>query len=393
MHSIRFIDSFDITGKIVLLRTDFDVSLDVHHHIANDARIRQNLPTIQYLLKHNNSIVCLAKLGRPKGYDPKLSLSIVANRLQELIPNYRVVFISDDIYALSRKRFFDRKTVYVLENIRFYKEEKEQTRNFIKHIASFADVFVNDAFSMCHRNESSVTGLPAVLPSYGGLSLQKEINAITAIIKDSKKPFVSIIGGAKIDTKIGLVEKLMTISDTVLIAGGLANTIFKFRGFSTGGSLIDINSLKHADTLLQLLRSKDTNAELPIDVVLGSMNSKGKSIFAVKDILPKEQKAILDIGPETIKLWSKIIAYARTIIWNGPVGYVENPLFAVGTNAIFEKIAENKKAKSLIGGGDTIKSIADKNHISSITHVSTAGGAMLEFIEKGTLPGLEALKS
>lgn len=390
---VTYVDQVEIKNKRVLLRADFDVSLNPNYTIADDARIRNNLSTINYLLKNKNKLICVAKLNRPKGRDAKLSLKVVVNRLHQYLPGYKIRLVDD--FLSTEKTLFENqneKEVFVLENIRFYPEEKKNDSRFSKKLASLADVYVNDAFAMCHRTESSVVGVPHNLPSYGGLLLKKEIGTISKAIKKPKKPFVAIIGGAKIETKINLIGKLTEMANYVLVGGGLANTFLCAHGYEIGKSYCEYEKVAKARQLLFLAAQKNTAIVLPSDVVIGDPNNSENGGKVVKvDQIPRGAVA-LDIGPETKAKFGAIIAKAKTIIWNGPVGFFENPAFRRGTDFIYYAIAHNQEAISIVGGGDTLSAISNKEYLGKITHVSTGGGAMLEFIEKGTLPGIEALK-
>src|SRR3989338_5240690 len=267
---VTYIDEVDTKNKRVLLRADFDVSLDPNFTIADDARIRNNLPTINYLLKKKNKLICVAKLDRPKTRDPKLSLKVVTDRLHQYIPGYKIKLV-DDFLTENRKTFDsqDEKEILVLENIRFYPEEKKNDLSFSRKLASLAEVFVNDAFAMSHRNEASVVSVPRFLPSYGGFLLKKEIEMISKAIKNPKKPIVAIIGGAKIETKIKFIKKLTEMADYVLIGGGLANTFLCAEGLEIGKSYCQLEFVNMAKQLLQIASQKNTSIVIPSDVVIG----------------------------------------------------------------------------------------------------------------------------
>lgn len=393
MPKVTYIDEIEIKDKRILVRTDFDVSLNPNYTIADDARIKQNIPTLQYLLKNNNHLICIAKLDRPKEKDPKYSLQVVAKRLQEYFPHYTVKLI-DDFLTADRKIFEQQKKdeILLLENMRFYEENKKNDSEFAKKLASLADIYVNDGFAVSHRTEAWIVGVPQYLPSYGGLLLKKEVQMISKAITNPQKPFVAIIGGAKIETKINLIGKLMEIADSVLIGGGLANTFLQANGNNIGKSYCEYEEVDKAKELLSLAVQKKTAVVLPVDVITGDKdnNENGGHVKKLNEV--QDSDCILDIGTETKAKYGNIIAKAKTIIWNGPVGYFENPAFRRGTDFIYYAITENTDAISIVGGGDTLSAISKKEYLDKITHVSTGGGAMLEFIEKGTLPGIEALK-
>ncbi len=391
--SIKYIDQTEIKDQRVLLRVDFNVSLGPDHTIADDARIQQALPTINLLLKNNNKLIIVSHLDRPKKRDPKLSLKIVSDHLQEYLPHHKVILV-DDFTNKDKSVFENQKTneVLVLENIRFYSGEKNNDPKFAKKLADLADVFVNDAFGVSHRPDTSVVGVPQFIPSYGGLLLKKEIEMITKAIHDPQKPVVAIMGGAKISTKINLIDKLMTVADTLIIGGGLANTFLCAQGLNIGKSFCEYEKAEDARKILFHAAQKNTAIMLPSDAVVSDSKDDGKDVEVCKIENIPEGKQILDIGPETTAQYGAIIARAKTIIWNGPVGYFENPAFRRGTDFIYYAITHNPDVVSIVGGGDTLAAISKKEYLDKITHISTGGGAMLEFIEKGTLPGIEALK-
>jgi phosphoglycerate kinase len=393
MGKINYIDDVEIKNKRVLLRVDFNVSLNPNSTIADDARIQQALPTIEYLLKNHNRLIIVSHLDRPKFRDPKLSLKPVVKRLQEYLDkNYHVKLINDFLTE-DPQTFQNQKpdTVFMLENIRYYPEEGANDRTFIKKLAALADVFVNDAFGVSHRSNSSVTGVPEYLPSYGGLLLKKEIQMISKVIDKPKKPLVAIIGGAKISSKISLIGKLTEIADYLLIGGGLANTFLCAHEYNIGKSFCEYEEVQQARKLLFLAARKHTAIILPDDVVVAA--NKTSTVTQVRKVDEVQKNdSIFDIGPETQAKFGAVIAKAKTIIWNGPVGLTENPQFKRGTDFIYYAITQNTDSTSIVGGGDTLAAISKKEYLDKITHISTGGGAMLEFIEKGNLPGIEALE-
>ncbi len=395
MGKVTYIDEANIENKRVLLRVDYNVSLNEDKsEIADDARISQSLPTIEYLLKNHNKIILVSHLDRPKTRDPKLSLKIVCERLKKYLPHMKIKLI-DDFLTEDKKTFENQKPdeIFVLENIRFYLEEKNDDPDFAKKLAALADVYVNDAFAVSHRPAASVVGVPALIPCFGGLLLKSEIEMIGKAIDDPKKPLVAIIGGSKISTKIALIHKLVEIADYVLLGGGLANVFFRAQRHPIGKSICEYEMVQEARKLLYFAAQKNTAIILPTDVVIGDPNNKEKGGIDVRvgDKIPADMM-ILDIGPETQARFGAVIAKAGTIIWNGPVGLFENPNYKQGTDFIYYAIAHNTDAVSIVGGGDTLAAISKKEYLDKITHISTGGGAMLEFIENGTLPGIEALK-
>ena len=317
--------------------------------------------------------------------DPAFSLKVVVEKLKEYLPEYTITLI-DDFITADKSIFANQKSneIFVLENIRFYPEEKKNDPEFAKKLASLADIYVNDAFAMSHRVEASVVGVTSYLPSYGGLLLKKEVATIMKAVREPQKPFVAIIGGSKIGTKINIIGKLMEVSNSILIGGGLANTFLCAQGIDIGKSYCEYEKVAKARQLIHLASQRSTTIVLPTDVVLD-----GGEVVRI-DKIPVGA-TILDIGPDTQAKFGSIIASAKTIVWNGPVGYFENPAFRRGTDFIYYAIAHNTGAISIVGGGDTLSAISKKEYLDKITHISTGGGAMLELIEKGTLPGLQAL--
>lgn len=395
MSNIKYIDEVDIENKRVLLRVDFNVSLNPNSlTIADDARIRQAIPTILSLLERGNKLILTSHLGRPKGQrDPRFSLKIVCNQLLTYLPGYTTRLINnfldepDDTFKKQKS-----SEIFVYENTRFYPGEKTNDEEFAKKLSYHADVFVNDAFGVCHRSDASVVGVAKYLPSYGGLLLKKEIEMLSLVLKKPSKPFVAAIGGSKIETKIKVLDKLMELADNLIIGGALANTFLYAQGIEIGLSLVEKDKADLAQKLLFKAANYGTTVILPSDCVIGDSQEleKGGIVVKVKEV-PKD-KQILDIGPETKARIGTIIAKAKTIVWNGPVGYFENIHYRQGTDFMYYSITQNEDAVSIVGGGDTLAAISKKEYLDKLTHISTGGGAMLEFIEKGTLPGIEALK-
>lgn len=389
---MHFVDDTTIKDKRVLVRVDFNVPLDAHQHIVNDERIRQSLPTIKLLLENNNLPILLSHLGQPKGTDEKLSLRPIASRLQQLLPDIEVVFVPD-LQSVPREntRTGITKVVVLLENIRFFEGEKENDPRFCQELAKIGDVYINDAFSVSHRKEASIIGLPTLLPSYAGLLMKKEIEMVHMLLDNPAHPFVAILGGAKISTKIAFLAKLIELTDTILLGGGLANTFLLAQNKQTGQSLTEEDELSTARNLLAQAEKKGTRILLPRDVRTGEKDTKESLIKSINEL--SEQDTIFDIGPQTIATYTEIIAEAKTLLWNGPLGYFENPAFAQGTEGIFQALVENTEAISVIGGGETITAIADEAERNKITHISTGGGALLDYIANGTLPGIDALNT
>ncbi|MDP4010993.1 MAG: phosphoglycerate kinase [Candidatus Roizmanbacteria bacterium] len=395
MSDIKYIDDVELEGKTILLRADFNVSLNPNYlSIADDERIRQVIPTIKYLLKRKNKLILASHLGRPKGERvQKFSLQIVCNQIKEYLPDYDIRLIQDFLTE-PEETFKNQKEneIFVYENTRFYPGEKKNDPEFAKKMASHADVFVNDAFGVSHREDASVVGVTNYLPSYGGLLLKKEIQMLSMILKKPEKPFVAAIGGAKIETKIKVLDRMMELADHLIIAGALANTFLYAQGIEVGASLVEKDKAELAQKLLFKAAQNNTSVILPSDCVVGNSHELeyGGRVCKISEV-PKD-KQILDIGPETTARIGAIIAKAKTIVWNGPVGYFENIHYRQGTDFMYYAITNNEDAVSIVGGGDTLAAISKKEYLEKLTHISTGGGAMLEFIEKGTLHGIEALK-
>jgi phosphoglycerate kinase len=388
---MKFVDEETITNKTILLRVDFNVSLNPNHSIADDARIKQSLPTITYLLKKHNKLILLAHFGEPEKRDESFSLKPVAKRLQEYLPHNKIVLVNDFTANPEQIANQSQDEIILLENIRFYPGEQTNDPAFTKQLADLGEVYVNDAFSVSHRKAASIVGLPKLLPSFGGLLLKKEITVLEGIMKHPKKPFVAIIGGKKITTKIKFIKKLTAVADFVLVGGGLANTFLAAEGFPVGKSLISDDDIALAKQLIEHTKKENTQLLLPSDIIVGkSLESTASEIRKANEIAPDE--LALDIGPETQAAFGKVIDEANTIVWNGPVGYMENQEFKRGTDFLYYSITSNEHVTSVVGGGDTLSAISKKEYLDKITHISTGGGAMLEFIENGTLPGIEALK-
>lgn len=373
---LHYIDKSPISNKRVLLRVDYNVSFDSHGSIEDDYRITHTIPTIRLLLEQDNLLILLSYLGRPTAPDPRFSLAPVVKAFAKFVPGYEVHLI-DSVEKLQGEQ--NLHSILMFENTRFFPGEKGNTGTFAKDLSRFGDVYVNDAFSVCHRPDASVVGLPALLPSYGGLLLKKEVGTLTEILVAQKRPFVVIIGGAKVSTKLGAIKALLAKADTVLVGGGLANTFLKAKG-------VDIQDSFYEDTMVDAAKEILTEAEankrqlvLPVDFVWGNLQGS--------------HNAILDIGPETRERFKSIIEQAQMVIWNGPVGLAEDARYRAGTEATLQAMAENQSAVTVMGGGDTISLLKGDPNLTKLTHISTGGGAMLEYIEKGSLPGIEVLKN
>jgi len=386
---IKFISETEPKNTHILLRVDFNVSLNGDYTIADDTRIRQSLPTIKLLLQNHNKLILISHLGRPKGRDPKLSLAKVTMQLATYLPGFEVTLLSDFLTDRSLIAKQTENQVLMLENIRFYDGEKNNDAQFTRDLASLADSYVDDAFGVCHREDASVVGIPRLLPSFGGLLLKKEITAMDALLNNPIHPYIAILAGAKISTKLPLIHRLLPLVDHLLLGGGLANTMLLAKGIQIGKSIAESELLDDAKSILAEAGQKII---LPIDAIVGKATDdptpENKEIEAIQ---PSDM--ILDIGNKTRILYADQIAKVKTVIWNGPLGYFENPLYRQGSKAICQAITDTPDIVSVIGGGETLAAIAGSGQLEKITHISTGGGAMLEYLEKGTLPGIQALES
>lgn len=387
----KTIEDIDVSGKKVLVRCDFNVPLD-NGTITDDKRIRESLKTIQYLVDHNAKVILCSHLGRPKGeFNLKYSLAPVAKRLSELLGK-DVAMASDVIGPDAKAKAAALKDgdVMLLENVRFHKEEEKNDPAFAKELASLAEIYVNDAFGTSHRAHASTAGVADYLPAVCGYLIQKEITIMGGALSNPKRPFVAILGGAKVSDKIGVITNLLDKVDTLIIGGGMAYTFNKARGFQIGTSLVEDDKLELAKDLMKKAEEKGVKFLLPIDNKVGDEFKPDCNFMVVdSDKIPADYMG-LDIGPKTEKLFADAIKGAGTVVWNGPMGVSEWENFAGGTRAIATAVAESG-AVSIIGGGDSAAAIEKLGFADKMTHISTGGGASLEFLEGLELPGIAAL--
>ena len=391
MKSIK--EEKNLGNKKILLRLDLNVPLD-GDVITDTTRIDKILPTLEFLVTQNAKIIIISHIGRPKGkIVSELSLGPVCKDL-EIKLSQNIKLISKSIKELSSKDLFksnDEKIV-MLENIRYYPEEEKNNQQFAKHLAALADIYVNDAFSCSHRAHTSIYDITNFLPSFSGLQLDLEVNALKKITSEIKKPVTCIIGGSKVSTKINIIKNLIHKFDNIIIVGGMANNIIKYMGNNIGKSLQEENSEEIIKEIFSLSEKVKCKIIYPEDILVGK-NLKGEStIKQLNEIAPDD--IILDIGPKTTDNIINIIDKSSTILWNGPAGYFENPNFAIGSIKIAKKIIENNKSNviySVAGGGDTVSLINSLNAVNNFNFVSTAGGAFLEYLEGKELPGIKAL--
>ena len=385
----RTVLDVDWAGKRALVRADLNVPLDDNGVITDDTRIRASVPTIQYLLEHGAAVIVCSHLGRPKGkFVDSMRLTPVAARLKELLGvavNKLDDCIGPEVEAACKAT--KPGDVILLENLRFYKEEEANDPEFAKKLAGLADVYVNDAFGTAHRAHASTAGVADYLPAVAGFLLQEEIAYLGDAVNNPERPFVAILGGAKISDKIGVIKNLLTKADALLIGGGMANTFLKAKGFDMADSLVEEGSVKLAG---ELLKESVGKLFIPVDVVIADAFSAeaNHKVVDAGDIPARWR--VLDIGPKTAALFSKQIETAATVVWNGPMGVFEMAPFAVGTTAIANAVAASK-AKSIIGGGDSVAAVEQAGVADRISHISTGGGASLEFLEGLELPGVAAL--
>ncbi|HHV26404.1 phosphoglycerate kinase [Anaerosalibacter bizertensis] len=394
MLNKKTVEDLKVEGKRVLVRCDFNVPMDDNGKITDDTRIVSALPTINYLIENGGKVVLMSHLGRPKGEaDPKYSLEPVANRLSELL-NKEVTFAKDDkVISEDVKEIVNNMNngdVVLLENTRFRNEEKKNDEAFAKELASLGDLFVNDAFGTSHRSHASNVGVSSFLPSAVGFLVKKEIEVMGKALENPERPFVAILGGAKVSDKIGVIENLLEKVDTILIGGGMAYTFLKAKGYGIGTSLLEEDKLDLAGDLLKKADEKDVKILLPVDVVVAKEFKNDTEFKTVKiDSIPEDMMG-LDIGTGTVKLFSEAIKDAKTVVWNGPMGVFEMENFKIGTEAVAKAMAETK-AITIIGGGDSASAVEKAGFKDKMTHISTGGGASLEFLEGKELPGIAAI--
>ena len=388
----KTIEDIDVSGKKVLVRCDFNVPLDENKNITDETRINAALPTIKYLLEHGAAVILCSHLGRPKGeFNMKYSLAPVAKRLSEKL-GFEVKLAKDVIGPDAKKLAAEVKPgqAVLLENVRFHAEEEKNDPAFAKELASMADIYVSDAFGTVHRAHASTAGVAQYLPAVAGFLIGKELNFLGKAVTDPERPFVAILGGAKVKDKIGVITNLIEKVDTLLIGGGMAYTFMKATGGEIGNSLCDDERLSLALELLDKAKAKGVKLLLPIDNVCGKEFSNDTEQMVCESGKIPEGWEGLDIGPKTVELFSKEIKAAKTVVWNGPMGVFEMPNFAKGTLAIATAMAESD-ATTIIGGGDSAAAVTQMGLASKMSHISTGGGASLEFLEGKTLPGVAAL--
>lgn len=389
----KTVKDIDLSEKRVIMRADFNVPLDAQLNITDDTRIRAALPTIKHILDQKASLILMSHLGRPKGEVKKeLRLDPVAKQLSKLL-GVAVKKTNDCIGDEVKKAASSLKAgeVLLLENLRFHNAETKNNEEFAKQLASFAEVYVNDAFGTAHRAHASTAGITKFLPSVAGLLLEKEIYFLNSILKNPERPFVVVLGGAKISSKIGVVNNLLDKADSMLIGGGMVFTFLKSRGVNVGKSILEPEKEVEAFEIFKKAKNEEKELVMPPDILVSDeISDKAKTKVVDVNHIPDDMSGV-DIGPKSVKLFKKKISEAKTIIWNGPMGIFEIDKFAQGTIEMAKAVASSK-ATSIIGGGDSVAAVNKFNLADKITHISTGGGASLEFLEGKALPGIEALE-
>lgn len=390
--TIRDLRDDELRGKRALVRVDFNVPLDEHGQVTDDTRIRAALPTIRFLLERGARVILLSHLGRPKGKpDQKYSLEPVARRLAELLPSHEACFLESTDTDEAMKATHGKPGVVLLENTRFLGGEETNDERLARALAELGDVYVNDAFGSAHRAHASTEGVARYLkPAVAGLLMEKELEFLGAALGNPKRPFVAVLGGAKISGKIDVIESLLPKVDRMIIGGAMACTFFKAMGVETGKSLVEDDRVSMAQ---QLFGRSEDKLVLPVDArVASSLEAASSAHVVSREAIPRGE-AMYDIGPESEKRFAEVIGDGRTIVWNGPMGVFEKPPFDSGTRAVAKAMAQATKrgATTIVGGGDSAAAVAELGLEAAMSHVSTGGGASLEFLEGKTLPGVAAL--
>ena len=389
----KTVRDIDIKGKNVLVRCDFNVPYDENRKITDNRRIVAALPTIKYLIDNNCKVILCSHLGRPKGeVKPEFSLNIVAEELSKLLG--KEVKLAKDVVGEDAKNLaanLKEGEVMLLENVRFEPGEEKNDENLSKEFASLAEIYVNDAFGTAHRAHSSTTGVASYLPAVSGFLIEKELNFLGTALENPERPFMAILGGKKVSDKIGVIKALLEKVDVLMIGGAMAYTFFKSMGYEVGNSICELDKLDLAKELMNDAKSKGVKFMLPVDTKVGKEFEPNTESKTVKFTEIPEGWEGFDIGEETIKLYSEELKKAKTVVWNGPLGLFEFDQFAIGTNSI-AKILADVDAVKIIGGGDSAAAVEKAGLADKFTHISTGGGASLEFLEGKKLPGIEALQ-
>lgn len=389
----KTVKDIDLKGKKVLVRCDFNVPMDEEKNITDNTRIVAALPTIKYLLENNCAVILCSHLGRPKGeFKTEFSLKPVAKELSKLLD--KEVIMAQDVVgedASQKAAKLQQGEIMLLENVRFHREETDNEPEFAKKLANMAEIYVNDAFGAAHRAHASTAGVAAYLPAVSGFLIEKELKFLGNALNNPKRPFVAILGGAKVSDKIGVIDSLLEKVDTLIIGGGMAYTFFKAQGYEVGNSICELDKLDLAKSLMEKAKSKGVKLMLPIDTKIGKEfkpDTESKTVAWTE--IPQDWEGF-DIGEKTIKMFEEEIRKAKTVVWNGPVGLFEFDQFAIGTNSI-ARVLSQIDATTIIGGGDSAAAVKKAGLEDKMTHISTGGGASLEFLEGKKLPGIECLQ-
>ena len=388
----KTVKDIDLKGKKVLVRCDFNVPMDEQKNITDNTRIVAALPTIKYLLENNCAIILCSHLGRPKGeFKPEFSLQPVAKKLEKLLD--KEIIMAKDVVgedATSKAKALKQGEILLLENVRFHREETDNDAEFSKKLANMAEIYVNDAFGAAHRAHASTAGVAAYLPAVSGFLIEKELEFLGNAISNPERPFIAILGGAKVSDKIGVIDSLLEKVDTLIIGGGMAYTFFKAQGYGVGDSICELDKLDLAIELMNKAKEKGVKLMLPVDTRIGKEfkpDTESKTVPWTE--IPDGWEGF-DIGEKTIEMFKEELKNAKTVIWNGPVGLFEFDQFAIGTSSIAKTLSEID-ATTIIGGGDSAAAVKKAGLEDKMTHISTGGGASLEFLEGKKLPGIECL--
>ena len=394
MSSMCSLEGVDLSGKTVLCRVDFNVPLS-QGSVTDDTRIQAALPTIRHLVEQGARVVLMSHLGRPKGegFEAEYSLSPVAEHLSHVLGK-PVAFAADTIGQDAREKVeaLNDGDVALLENLRFDKREKANDEEFCRELASLADAYVNDAFGAAHRAHASTAGVASLLPSYAGFLLQREVDTLTGMLDDPKRPFVAILGGSKVSDKVAVIDALIDKCDTLIIGGGMCFTFLLAQGYQVGTSLKEEDWIERAGAMLEKAQERGVKMLLPTDVVCADRFAEdAQTLVASIDAIPDDMMG-LDIGPATAEAYAQAIAEAKTVFWNGPMGVFEMDAFAQGTKHVAQAVAANEDADTIIGGGDSVAAVNKFDLADQMTFISTGGGASMELVQGSKLPGVEALR-
>jgi len=394
LRGIKTVRDFDLAGKVVFLRLDLNVPME-NGKITDENRITASLPTVKYCMEQGAKLVMASHLGRPKSKDDKeFSLEPVAKRLQELL-DAEVILVEDPDSDAPKHllQSLKKNQLILLENVRFEEGETKDSIEFAQKIANYCDVYINDAFGASHRAHATIHALPSVMKEKGiGFLIEKEITMLDSLLQNPKRPYLAVMGGAKVSDKIAVIERLMDVVDGFIIGGAMAYTFQKAQGLPVGKSLVENDKLKYAKEMIERIEARNKTLLLPVDHIATKSITDTASAHPTKDVAIAEDELGVDIGPKTIQNFSSALREAGTIFWNGPMGIFENPAFATGTFGVAKAIAESQAVK-IVGGGDSAAAAEASGYAAQMTHISTGGGASLEYLQGDKLPGLEVLRS